>query len=222
MTSSLLGQDGRRKRGTARGGSNSGQSCGRPAPARGRHLSGLESPRLGVGGAGRPQLLALPGQKPHLRVWGLGRASWVPRGVPGRRKSPVHGSPSSALSHSSPTSASFPAAPGRKLSLVFVGISSPKGWGGGAGGNRKSQSQSRSPRKRNGGTYLPSAGPERPSCPPASRRQPVWVSWAEAGSQFAASGPWREGGGRETEARAPMFTAGRNSQELRRPQVREI
>lgn len=83
------------------------------------------------------KLLPLPGLKLHLRVWGLERASWVPRGVPGWRKSPMHGSPSSALSPPPPTSASFPAAPGRKLSLVFVGISSPKGWGGGRGKTEK-------------------------------------------------------------------------------------
>lgn len=84
----------------------------------------------------------------------------------------------------------------------------------------KSQTRSRSPRKRNGGTYLLPAGRERPTRSPASGQEPVWVSWAEAGSQIAVSGPWHEGGGLKPEGRDPMFTAGRNSQELRRPRSR--
>jgi hypothetical protein len=62
--------------------------------------------------------------------------------------------------------------------------------------------------------FYPSAGWERPTFPPASGQQPVWVSWAEAGSQTADSGPWPEGGDQKTEPRALMFTAGKNSQEL--------
>lgn len=78
------------------------------------NLRGLEPPSLGVGGMGKSQngwWCIDPRKAPNERVWGLGRASWVPRGVAGQRKSPVHGFPSPALSAPSLTSASFPAAP---------------------------------------------------------------------------------------------------------------
>lgn len=174
----------------------------------------------GLEGWGGLELLHVPGQKPRFRVWGLGKASWVPRGVPDRRKSPAHGSPSSALFTSFSHTSFLPRRPGTKAFMSVCEGLIPRGIGG--WGGRKSQPQTRSPRKRNGGTYLPSAGRERPTCPPASGQQRVWASWAEAGSRIAASGPWREGGGQETEAGALVFTAGGNSPGLRRPQVREI
>jgi len=183
--------------------------------------AGLKSPGLGVGGVGRPRAAAFTGTEAPFESLGAGKDKLGPTWCPGPEEVPcARVSQFRAFLLLSPTSTSFPAAPARKLSRVFVRVSSPEGFG--EGGGRKRQPQTRSPRKRNGGTYLPSAGRERPTCPPASGQQRVWVSWAEAGSQIAASGPWREGGGQETEARALMFTVGGNSQELRRPQVPEI
>jgi hypothetical protein len=192
---------------------------GRRLQQQGDDQSGLESPGLVVGGVGRPQADAFTETEAPFESLGAGKGKLGPTWCPGPEEVPC------ALVSRFRAFCSFshitfiPRRPGTKaFTSDCKGVSSPVGWGG----SRKSQSQSRSPRKRNGGTYLPSAGRERPTCPPASGQQPVWVSWAEAGSQTAASGPWREGDDRETEPRALMFTAGRNSQELRRPQVREI
>lgn len=195
---------------------------GRRLQQQGDDLSGLESPGLGVGGVGRPQAAAFTGTEAPFESLGAGKGKPGPTWCPGPEEVPcARVSQFRAFCSFSHISFIHPPPPRDESFHECL-------WGGmshvqrGMGGRQKKPIQEWITRKRNGGTYLPSAGRGRPTCPPASGQQPVWVSWVEAGSQIAAWGPWREGGGRETETTAAMFTAGRNSQELRLPQVREV
>lgn len=94
--------------------------------------AGLKSPGLGVGGVGRPRAAAFTGTEAPFESLGAGKGKLGPTWCPGPEEVPcARVSQFRAFLLLSPTSTSFPAAPARKLSRVFVRVSSPEGFGEG-------------------------------------------------------------------------------------------